>query len=156
VLTNKQTKVEEVLRKLTAGLDKIRETQEKVNEIAIETKKAHELVKIAEKECDEALHDIMTKKAILDQTQQFIQEKKVEIEKKEKVCKRIAIAAEEDLNAAMPALDEARKALEALNKRDIGEIKSYAKPPVIVEIVLEAVMILRNSEPSWAEAKRQL
>ncbi|GIZ02364.1 dynein heavy chain 2, axonemal [Caerostris extrusa] len=115
VLTNKQTKVEEVLRKLTAGLDKIRETQEK-----------------------------------------FIQEKKVEIEKKEKVCKRIAIAAEEDLNAAMPALDEARKALEALNKRDIGEIKSYAKPPVIVEIVLEAVMILRNSEPSWAEAKRQL
>ncbi|GIY61832.1 dynein heavy chain 2, axonemal, partial [Caerostris darwini] len=115
VLTNKQTKVEEVLRKLTAGLDKIRETQEK-----------------------------------------FIQEKKVEIEKKEKVCKRIAIAAEEDLNAAMPALDEARKALEALNKRDIGEIKSYAKPPIIVEIVLEAVMILRNSEPSWAEAKRQL
>ncbi|XP_035216927.1 dynein heavy chain 2, axonemal-like, partial [Stegodyphus dumicola] len=47
-------------------------------------------------------------------------------------------------------------ALEALNKRDIGEIKSYAKPPVLVEIVLEAVMILRASEPSWAEAKRQL
>lgn len=48
------------------------------------------------------------------------------------------------------------QALETLNKRDIGEIKSYAKPPVLVEIVLEAVMILRESEPSWAEAKRQL
>lgn len=46
--------------------------------------------------------------------------------------------------------------MEALNKRDIVEIKSYAKPPTLVEIVLEAVMILRDSEPLWAEAKRQL
>lgn len=40
---------------------------------------------------------------------QTIQEKKVEIEAKEKVCKKITIAAEEDLNAAMPALEEAKK-----------------------------------------------
>ncbi|PRD27419.1 UNVERIFIED_CONTAM: Dnah2 [Trichonephila clavipes] len=148
--------VEQALTRLESGLQKIHETQEMVNEIARETKEAQERLKIAEKECDEALHDIQLKKVILAQKQETIQIQKIEIEKKEKVCKRIAIAAEEDLNAAMPALEEARKALEALNKRDIGEIKSYAKPPVIVEMVLEAVMILRNSEPSWAEAKRQL
>jgi len=46
--------------------------------------------------------------------------------------------------------------LEALNKKDITEIKSYGKPPPLVEKVLEAVMILRGNEPTWAEAKRQL
>lgn len=36
------------------------------------------------------------------------------------------------------------------------EIKSYGRPPLLVEKVMEAVMILRGSEPTWAEAKRQL
>jgi len=48
------------------------------------------------------------------------------------------------------------QALEALNKKDITEIKSYGKPPALVEKVLESVMILRGNEPTWAEAKKQL
>lgn len=36
------------------------------------------------------------------------------------------------------------------------EIKSYGRPPALVERVMEAVMILRGNEPTWAEAKRQL
>lgn len=47
------------------------------------------------------------------------------------------------------------QALESLNKKDIGEIKSYGRPPAQVEIVMQAVMILRGNEPTWAEAKRQ-
>lgn len=48
------------------------------------------------------------------------------------------------------------QALEALNKKDIGEIKAYNKPPQLVADVLGAVMILRESEPTWEESKRQL
>lgn len=46
--------------------------------------------------------------------------------------------------------------MEALNKKDMTEIKSYGRPPALVEKVMEAVMILRGNEPTWAEAKRQL
>jgi dynein heavy chain len=46
--------------------------------------------------------------------------------------------------------------LEALSKKDLAEIKSFTRPPPKVEMVMEAVMILKNSEPTWAEAKRQL
>ena len=49
-----------------------------------------------------------------------------------------------------------KKALKSLNPRDITEVKAYGKPPVLVETVLEAVMVVRQNEPSWAEAKRQL
>lgn len=48
------------------------------------------------------------------------------------------------------------QALESLNKKDIGEIKSYGRPPAQVEMVMQAVMILRGNEPTWVEAKRQL
>ena len=36
------------------------------------------------------------------------------------------------------------------------EIKSYGRPPPLVEKVMVAVMVLRLSEPTWAEAKKQL
>ncbi|TSK77048.1 Dynein heavy chain 2, axonemal [Bagarius yarrelli] len=64
--------------------------------------------------------------------------------------------AQRDLDEALPALEEAMKALESLNKKDMTEIKSYGRPPALVETVMQAVMILRGCEPTWAEAKRQL
>ena len=48
------------------------------------------------------------------------------------------------------------QALDALSKKDISEIRSFSRPPPKVEMVMEAVMILKTSEPSWAESKRQL
>lgn len=36
------------------------------------------------------------------------------------------------------------------------EIKSYGRPPALVETVMQAVMTLLGKEPTWAEAKRQL
>ena len=43
-----------------------------------------------------------------------------------------------------------------MNKNDITEIRSYGRPPAQVEKVMEAVMILRGNEPTWAESKKQL
>ena len=48
------------------------------------------------------------------------------------------------------------QALESLNKKDMTEIKSYGRPPALVETVMQAVMILLCKDPTWAEAKRQL
>ncbi len=80
----------------------------------------------------------------------------VKIQEEEAKCLVIAEASQKDLEEAMPALDEAMKALDALSKKDIAEVKAYGKPPPLVELVLEAVMVLKQSEPTWAEAKRQL
>lgn len=97
-------------------------------------------------------------------------------------CKAMAENAQRDLDEALPALQEAMKvghqhkpsgtlqhcltlpdltpptvqALESLNKKDMTEIKSYGRPPPLVEKVMAAVMTLQCKEPTWAEAKRQL
>lgn len=51
--------------------------------------------------------------------------------------------------AALPALATAANALAELNRRDFAEVKAYASPPVIVELVLSAVLVLKQLEPSW-------
>jgi dynein heavy chain len=71
-------------------------------------------------------------------------------------CQKLADIAQADLDEAMPALEEAIKALDSLSKKDISEMKSYGKPPQKVEMVMEAIMILKQMEPTWAESKRQL
>ena len=68
----------------------------------------------------------------------------------------IADDAKADLAEAMPALNAAVDALKALNKNDITEIKSFPKPPPLVQMTMEAVCILRGEKPDWDTAKKLL
>lgn len=58
----------------------------------------------------------------------------------------IASDAQRDLDEALPALEGANKALDALDKADISEIRVFTKPPDMVMTVMEAVCILLNAK----------
>lgn len=62
--------------------------------------------------------------------------------------------AQKDLDAAMPALNAAVDALNSLNKSDITELKSFAKPPSLVLLTMEAVCILLGEAVGWDSAKK--
>lgn len=64
--------------------------------------------------------------------------------------------AQKDLDVAKPAFNNAVKALDALSKNDITEVKAFGKPPPAVETVTNAVCVLLNEKPSWESAKRVL
>eukprot|EP00879_Flechtneria_rotunda_P011225 GHRR01011724.1.p1 GENE.GHRR01011724.1~~GHRR01011724.1.p1 ORF type:complete len:1363 (+),score=486.85 GHRR01011724.1:1838-5926(+) len=68
----------------------------------------------------------------------------------------IADEAKADLAEALPALQAAIDSLKALNKNDIVEIKSFPKPPLLVQMTMEAVCILKQEKPDWETAKRVL
>lgn len=61
-----------------------------------------------------------------------------------------------ELDKAMPALMAAEAALNVLTKKDMSEVKAYAKPPALVEMTLNAVMTVLKRTPTWAEAKLAL
>ena len=63
-------------------------------------------------------------------------------EKEENECREIEQQASKKLETALPALQKALSAVEKLNKDAVTEVKSYAKPPPIVETVLAAVMTI--------------
>jgi len=64
--------------------------------------------------------------------------------------------AQTDLDEAMPALHASMEALGALNKGDITEIKSFVKPPALVQKTMQAVNTLLQEKPDWETAKKVL
>jgi len=63
-------------------------------------------------------------------------------------------AAEAALEEALPALEAARAALDDLNKNDVTEIRSFAKPPKPVQTICECIVVLKGiRDVSWSAAK---
>ena len=56
-----------------------------------------------------------------------------------------------------PAFSAALRSLDALDKKDIVEVRGYKEPPALVQLVMDAIQVLMgDSTPTWAEAKRLL
>ncbi|XP_037870398.1 dynein axonemal heavy chain 2 isoform X3 [Bombyx mori] len=142
--------------KLRNGLGKVEETTKLVGQMSEELAVAQVQVAEYTDQCIEYMGVINAQQRNADEQQRSVAARSKKTQEEEVQCKKLADAAMRDLASAMPALEEAVKALDALNKKDITEVKSYAKPPQKVEMVLEAVLILLQKEPTWAEAKRQL
>ena len=53
-------------------------------------------------------------------------------------------SAEEALSEALPALEQARLALDTIEKSDITEVRSFAKPPQVVQQVCECIVVLKG------------
>nr|CAD7568025.1 unnamed protein product [Timema californicum] len=156
MLEDKRAETAASANKLRNGLFKIDDTREKVEIMSIDLAEAQ--VKVAEfqQQCDEYLVIILTQRREADEQAKSVAARSLRIGEEELACKKMADLAQADLSEAMPAFEEAIKALDALSKKDLNEIKSYSRPPGKVEMVMEAVMILKGVEPTWAEAKRQL
>lgn len=156
MLDNKRTEIGESASKLRNGLDKLIDTRQKVEAMTIELEETKVQLAIFQKQCEEYLIVIVQQKRDAEEQEKSVAARSEKIAVEESRCQVLAENAQRDLDEAIPALEEAMRALESLNKKDLGEIKAYNNPPDLVETVMQAVMILRQSEPTWAEAKRQL
>ena len=78
-----------------------------------------------------------------------------EVSQKQADCER-------DLAVAIPAVALAMEALNTIEKKDMGELKAFKKPPGGVDDVLAAVMVLLSppegvvKDRSWAAAVKQM
>ncbi|XP_017478046.1 PREDICTED: dynein heavy chain 10, axonemal [Rhagoletis zephyria] len=140
--------------RLKEGISKIDDAAKQIEELRLIVSEQKANVAKASKECEAMLVDIeeSTQKANVKKAE--ASEKSIEVEIK---GKQIAIEkedAEEALAEAMPALEEARRALADLDKAQITEIRSFATPPPQVQVVCECVAILKGlKEINWKSAK---
>ncbi|XP_017772772.1 PREDICTED: dynein heavy chain 2, axonemal [Nicrophorus vespilloides] len=156
MLDHKRRETASEANKLRNGLWKIEDCRIKVETMSAELADAQIQVNQYQEECEEYMVIIVQQQKEADEQAKEVEVTRIKISEEEVVCKKLADVAQADLDQAMPALEEAIRALDSLNKKDISEMKSYSKPPQKVEMVMEAVMILKQLEPTWTEAKRQL
>jgi len=157
VNSEKKTFFENSIFKFENGLKKLDQAKQEVEDVSVVLAKKKTEVESAQKECEELLLVIVHEKRVCEDQETHISAQAEKIKGETETCITIAAAAQADLEKAMPALQNALKALETLNKSDISEIKMYAKPPDLVMLTLSAVLVLRRaSSLEWSEAQKHL
>ena len=156
MLKEKDSQVKTRIDTLDIGVKKLEETNETVADLQVELKKLQPILKEKAIEAEELLKVVAVEKEDAEELRLKVEaeEKTVKVQADE--VKAIADDAQKDLDKALPALAGAVKALKALDKKDIQEIKSFTNPPKQVAFVMEAVCILLGHKPAWDAAKKVL
>uniref|UniRef100_A0A8C2U8V4 Dynein axonemal heavy chain 10 n=1 Tax=Coturnix japonica TaxID=93934 RepID=A0A8C2U8V4_COTJA len=141
-------------KRLESGLDKLKEAS--VQLVELNEKLAEQKIVLAEKSaaCEILLKEIAENTEIAETKKKLAEEKAKEIQEQNKVIAKEKAEAESALDEVMPVLEAAKLELQKLDKSDVTEIRSFAKPPKQVQCVLECVLIMRGyKELSWKTAK---
>ena len=144
------------IQKLKGGLHKLDETETQVREMqAVCIDKAN-VVAQAKQDCEGLLKIIIKDKRAADEQSVLVSAEAERIEIEAQNANAIAEECQLKLDEALPALREAEEALNVLTKKDMGELKSYVKPPALVELCLKGVLTVLKRPTTWEEAKKQL
>ncbi|XP_054851851.1 dynein axonemal heavy chain 10 [Eublepharis macularius] len=141
-------------KRLEGGLDKLKEASIQLDELNL--KLAEQKIVLAEKSaaCEALLAEIASNTAIAEEKKKLAEEKAIEIEEQNKIIAVEKRDAETALAEAMPILEAAKLELQKLDKSDVTEIRSFAKPPKQVQTVCECILIMRGyKELNWKTAK---
>lgn len=103
----KRIEIANAANKLRNGLFKIEDTSEKVADMTIDLERATVIVLKYTEECDTFLGVIRNQTAIADQQKTEVDEKSIKIKDEEVECQKLYSLAKTDLEAALPALEEA-------------------------------------------------
>jgi dynein heavy chain len=143
-------------KRLSVGVSKINEANGVVKGLQEELTKMQPFIKTKIKEADELMPIVKEEQGKAGIVKEKVQSEETIVRGQAEQVKVVQEDAQRDLDVAMPALENALKSLDSLDKKDIQEIKSFPKPPPLVLMTMEAVNILLGEKPDWDSAKKVL
>lgn len=156
-VTSRREQVEDQQLHVNAGLEKLRQTQENVEELQkglgiktgeLKKKEALANEKLVSMVADQK--DAETKKADAEKVT-------AEVEKQQKEINDRKEEAQRDLDEAEPALRDAQNSVRGIKKRDLDEVRNLKNPPVNVKLTLECVaLMLGETKVEWADVRKIL
>lgn len=170
LLDTKRLDADHGIDRLSNGLTKLRETAAAVNQIEADLKISLEEAD-QKKTVAEGIAEVVSKeKAIVEVETAKAQVQAKDVAKIQEEVGQKQRSTEEDLAKAEPMVEAAMAALNTLDKKDLGEAKTMAKPPAGVDDVFGATMILLASvhpnvivqkngkvkDRSWDACKKQM
>eukprot|EP01119_Soliformovum_irregulare_P017771 TRINITY_DN5330_c1_g1_i1.p1 TRINITY_DN5330_c1_g1~~TRINITY_DN5330_c1_g1_i1.p1 ORF type:complete len:2639 (+),score=886.96 TRINITY_DN5330_c1_g1_i1:107-7918(+) len=156
VLTQQRRVIVAKLNRVTKGLNTIATANEAIKEMQLELKRLQPELEESFKGAEELSQKISRDQQRVDSVKQTVIEEKTAIAEIANNSQVLRDEAQASLDLAMPEYMNAIKALQSLNRGDIVEVRSFANPPKMVKIVMEAVCILKGLKPTWDEARRML
>ncbi|KAJ3415371.1 Dynein heavy chain 6, axonemal, partial [Chytridiales sp. JEL 0842] len=142
--------------RLKNGLNKLAETNDLVINMQVELEQLGPELKQRAADVETLMVKIAKDQEMADGVRKVVSEEEAIVRDKAVATEMIAAEAQKDLDEALPALNAAYRALDALEKKDIAELKVFTKPPELVLMVLEAICILFKVKPDWEQSKKLL
>ncbi|CAB3256562.1 unnamed protein product [Arctia plantaginis] len=153
----KHQNIAELARRMTTGLGKLVEAAASVDEL----KKELEIKELEIKEATAKAEDVLAAVAASQAAAEIVKGEVMEV--KDVAVKLVTViaaetaVAEEKLAAAKPALDAAEAALQTINAADIATVRKLGKPPFLITLIMDAVIILfrKRIDPIKADPEKQ-
>ncbi|CAK1540075.1 unnamed protein product [Leptosia nina] len=138
----KHENIAEMARRMTTGLDKLVEAAASVDELKKELEVKDQEIKEATAAAEEVLAAVAESQAAAEVVKAEVLAVKDRAVKLVSVIAAETAIAEEKLAAAKPALDAAEAALLTINAADIATVRKLGKPPYLITLIMDAVIIL--------------
>ena len=140
VILAKKKRYEVGLEKLEFAASNVKDMQKQLTDLQPVLAKSQE-------ETNELMKEIEKKLPGVKAQQEQVGLEAAAAQKEADVCAAMKAECEADLAEAIPILNAAIASLNTLKPKDIGEVKSLAKPPAGVRLVMEAVCVMCGVAP---------
>ncbi|KAI9842610.1 MAG: hypothetical protein M1837_007048 [Sclerophora amabilis] len=146
----KREDLEEQQRHLNVGLEKLRDTVDKVRDLRISLAEKKTQLEKKDAEANEKLQRMVADQREAEQRKATSLEIQAALEKQEEEVARRKEVVLSDLANAEPAVLEAQKSVSNIKRQQLTEVRSMGSPPAGVKLALEAVCtLLGHRADSW-------
>ena len=147
LLKQKRTEVKTLKDRYTNGYNTLIETEEKVGALREELEAKQPLLVTKAQEVEVKTTEVETATIAAEKVREVVSAETDVAQKAADEANGIKANCEAELAKAMPALEAAIKALDAITKKDVTEMKSVQRLHPDVERVLQGIMILFSIPP---------
>lgn len=146
----KREDLEEQQRHLNVGLEKLRETFDKVKELRVSLAQKKTQLEQKSAEASQKLQQMVADQRQAEEQKAGAKEVEAQLQEDRKAIESRSVIVNRDLAAAEPAVIEAQKSVQNIKRQHLTEVRSMSNPPAGVKLALEAVCTLLGHRPdSW-------